>query len=71
MYSLAQVLKQEPAAVAAAAKVVLGVLVLVGVLTMSAEALAGWVIAIEALLNLFYVRPLTVSKDALSNLEEP
>jgi len=61
MYSLKAILDKEPAAIAEAVRVILPVLILMGVLHLSAEALAGIVLALSAVLTLF-VRSASTSK---------
>lgn len=68
MYSLGQVLKQEPSAVKEFVTTVLGTLVLMGVIDVSKDVIVGSGILISVLLGLFYVRPLTASKDAINQL---
>jgi hypothetical protein len=67
-YSPLEVLKKEPVAVAGAIKVVLASLVLGGAITLGSDALASWVIALEAVLSLFYVRAASVSRAALDEV---
>lgn len=67
-YNPAEILKKEPVAVAGAVKVVLAALVLGGAVTLGNDALAAWIIAIEAVLSLFYVRAASVSKAGLEEL---
>lgn len=69
-YSLKNVFKQEPAAIRAAVLAVLGVLVMTGVVTLSAQAVAGIGVSVSLVLDLFYVRPLSASKSALHELSE-
>lgn len=47
---------------------VLSALIITGVITISAESLAAWGVAVEVVLGLFYVRQATVSKDGLEQL---
>ena len=68
MYSPRQVFKQEPAAVKTAIMTILAALVLSGVISADEKTLVAWGLAIEFLLNLFYVRPATVTRDALNEL---
>lgn len=68
MYSLRQLLKQEPSAVKEFVTTVLGTLVLMGVIDVSKDVIVGSGILISVLLGLFYVRPLTSSKDAINQL---
>lgn len=68
MYSLKNILKQNPLAVKSAIFAILGALVITGVVTLSAEALAAWGVAIEMVLNLFYVSPSTVNRSKLEEL---
>lgn len=66
-YSLASLAKQEPNAIRSCALAIGAALVITGVVDVTAEALAAWGIALESLLTLLYVRPLSVSKDALAD----
>lgn len=68
MYSIRNILVQEPNAVRGGVLAVLAVLVMTQVVTVSAEAVAGIGLAVEVVLNLFYVKPLSVSRDAMSKL---
>lgn len=68
MYSIRNILVQEPNAVRGAVLAVLAVLVMTQVVTVSAEAVAGIGLAVEVVLNLFYVKPLSVSRDAMNKL---
>ena len=61
MYSLKAILDKEPAAIAEAVRVVLPVLILLGVVHLNAEALAGIVLGLSAILTLF-VRSASTSK---------
>lgn len=70
MFSLKQILKQEPAAIVSVLVGWLTVFVVVGVIDWSAEVLQTVEGVGIATLLLFYVRPTTVSKDALSKLFE-
>lgn len=70
MYDPREILRKEPVAVAAAIKVVLAALVLGGAIHLGNDALASWVIALEAVLGLLYVRPASVSKAGLEELGE-
>lgn len=70
MYDPREVLKKEPVSVAGAIKVVLAALVLGGAITIGSDALAAWVIAIETVLSLFYVRPASVSRAGLQELTD-
>lgn len=69
MYSLKQVLKQEPNVIREFVILLLGVLVMTGAIEMDEKVLAGIGVLVSSGLGLFYVRPLTVSKDALDKLE--
>jgi hypothetical protein len=69
MYSLKNLLLKEPNAVKSAALAVLAALVVTGTIDLSGEATAAWGIAVELVLTLFYVRPATVTKRALEELE--
>lgn len=71
MYSIKNVFTQEPAQVKSAFLAILAALVITGTVNLSGEATAAIGIAVEVLLNLFYVRPLTASKSALSELDVP
>ncbi len=68
VYSLKNILKQNPLAVKSAAMAILGALVVTGVITLSSEAIAAWAVAIEMVLNLFYVSPSTVNRAKLEQL---
>lgn len=68
MYSLSQIFKQEPAAIKSAIYSIGAALIVSGVLTMDVTTLAALIAPTEIILNLFYVRPLTVTKDALKEL---
>lgn len=68
MYSLKQLLRQEPSAVKEFVTTVLGTLVLMGVIDVSKDVIVGSGILISVLLGLFYVRPLTASRDAINQL---
>lgn len=67
MYSLKTIFKQEPSAISAVLVLMMNVAVLAGV-----HASKDLVLAVNAvfipLLSLFYIRPLTSSKDALNQL---
>lgn len=67
MYSLKSILDKEPVIVSGAVKAILAVLVITGVFELSAEALAGVVIALDAVLGLF-VRQRSVSAATLAEL---
>lgn len=71
MYSLGQILRQEPNAIRTALLAILGALVITGVVELDAEEVAAWGIAAETVLTLLYVRPLSVSKDSLNELDQP
>lgn len=68
-YSPKQLLAQEPSAVKAAILAILVALITTGVITLSSEAIAAWGLALELVLGLLYIRPLTVSKAGLSELD--
>lgn len=68
-YSLANVFTQEPGRVKTAILAVLATLVITGVVTVSVQGAAAIGVAVEALLDLFYVRPLTVSTRSLGELK--
>ena len=57
MYSLKNLLKQEPAVVAGVLQAVLAVAVIAGWVDLSAEVVAGVAGSVAMLLGLFYVRP--------------
>lgn len=69
-YDPREVLKKEPVAVAGAIKVVLAALVLGGAVSLSTDALVAWIIAIESVLSLFYVRAASVSRAGLQELSD-
>lgn len=68
MYSVKQLFKQEPAAIKAALTAVLSACIVAGVITVSAETLAAIGVAFELVLGLLWVRQLTVTKDALAQV---
>lgn len=68
MYSIKNVFKQEPNAIKAAIVTLLATLVMAGVVNLSGEQVAGYGLALEVLLGLFYVRPLSISKKAIDDL---
>lgn len=68
MYSIRNVFKQEPNAIREAVIAVLAVLVMTGVVDISAEATAGIGLCVSLVLGLFYVRPLSTSTSALQDL---
>lgn len=70
MYSPRQILKQEPAGIVTAASLVNAALIAQGVYSMTDVQLAGWYAAALGLLTLFYIRPATVTRDALQELHE-
>jgi hypothetical protein len=70
MYNIRNVFKQEPNAIREAVIAIFGVLVMTGVVNLSAEAVAGVGVVVSLVLGLFYVRPLTTSKDALRELKD-
>lgn len=70
MYSIKQVLKQEPATVVGVVNLWLAFLVTVGVIDVSAETIASFGGALNATFLLFYVRTLVSSNDALKQLGE-
>jgi hypothetical protein len=55
MYSITAIFQKQPAVIAGAIRIVLFTLVLLSVLNLTTEALAGIAIAVEALLTLFVV----------------
>lgn len=69
MYSFRQVFKQEPNAIREVVLLTLGVLVALDVIQISEEVTAMVGVLISALLGLFYVRPLSVSRDAIRELD--
>lgn len=69
MYSLRNIFLQEPNAVRTAVVAILAALVVTEVIDISTEAVAAWGIVIEVVLTLFYVRPLSVSKEGLRQLK--
>lgn len=70
MYSIKQLLKQEPAAIVSVIIMWLTVLVVSGQITWSAETLQAINGAGVASMLLFWVRPATVTKDALSQFAQ-
>jgi hypothetical protein len=70
MYSLRNILLQEPSTISAVVVAILNVFVLVGWLALSDKAVIGIDTAAVLVLNLFYVRPLTASKSGLQELAE-
>lgn len=68
MYSIKNVFKQEPNAIREAILAILAVLVMTDVIQVSEEVTAGIGLCVSIVLGLFYVRPLTASKDALKTL---
>lgn len=68
MYSLRNLLKQEPNAITAVVMLGANLLVMLGVVGMTALQLGGLNAFLLATLNLFYVRPLTASKAGLEKL---
>jgi hypothetical protein len=70
MYNLRNVFAREPNAIREAILAILGIFVMLGVIDVSAEVVAAVGVAISLVLGLFYVRPLTASKDALNELGE-
>lgn len=67
-YSFKQLFSQEPAAIKAAVYSVGAALITSGTLTCSVNTLASIIAPTEIILNLFYVRALTVTKSALNEL---
>jgi hypothetical protein len=61
MYSIKAILDKEPAAIAEAVRTILPVLILLGVVHLEPEALAGIILALSAVLTLF-VRNASTSK---------
>lgn len=68
-YSPQQVLTQEPSAVKAAALAILAALVVTDVIDLTGDQIAAWGLALELVLGLLYVRPLSVSKSGLAEVE--
>ncbi len=68
MYSLKNVLLQKPDQVKRTVLSILGLLVLAGAITISADTAVAWAIAIENVLGMLYVSPLTVSKAGIQAL---
>lgn len=68
MYDPRNIFKQEPNAIREAILAILAVLVMTDVVDISEEATAGIGLCVSLVLGLFYVRPLTASKDALQSL---
>lgn len=69
MYSIRNVVTQEPAAIQLVIMSLLSALVVTGVINLSEDALAVWGVVILGALNLFYIRPLSVSKSGLAEVE--
>lgn len=67
-YSFRQLFSQEPAAIKTAVYAVGAALITSGKITCSVETLASVIAPTEIILNLFYVRPLTVTRSALNEL---
>lgn len=70
MYSIRNVLKQEPANVVAVLMLLVNMLIAMQVVSLTDVQIAATNAFLYAALNLFYVRPLTESKDALRQLGE-
>lgn len=68
MYSIKQLLKQEPATLVTVINLWLAFLVVVGAISASGETIAQFGAAMNATLLLFYVRTLVSSNDALQQL---
>lgn len=68
MYSMKNLLQREPNAIREFVLAVLGVLVMTGVVHISAEAVAGIGLVVSSGLGLLYVRQMTVSKAGLRKL---
>lgn len=67
-YSLANILKQEPSSISAVFIALANLLPLMNLVQLTADQVNGMNVALVLVLSLFYVRPLTASKDALSKL---
>lgn len=70
MYSPTQILKQEPAGIVTAMSLVNAALINQGVYSLTDTQLSAWYAAALGLLTLFYIRPSTVTRDALQELHE-
>lgn len=69
-YSFKQVFTQEPAQIKSAVYAVGAALIVAGVIHCDVVTLASIVAPTEIILNLFYVRPLTVTKSAMQELSD-
>lgn len=70
MYDPRQIFKQEPAAIKAALVALVTVFIVSGTITISSSTLASAGTAFELVAGLLYVRQLTVTKKALSDLKD-
>lgn len=70
MYSVKNLLKQEPTAISAFIIATLNVFVLAGVLHLTKDVVLAINTSLVLGLGLFYVRPLTTSTDALKKLSD-
>lgn len=70
MYSPKQVLKQEPAGIVTALALINAALIAFDVYSMTDAQLSAANAAVLGLLTLFYIRPATVTRDALRELDE-
>lgn len=70
MYSFRNIFIQDPETVKGVVLVIAAALVGSEVITLTGQEAALWGIALERLLGLFYVRPLSMSKDAFNQLAD-
>lgn len=70
MYDPRKILQQEPVAVSGAVKTIVLVLVVFGAIDWSGEQTATVLVALEAVLTLFYVRPGSTSTAKLAALAD-
>jgi hypothetical protein len=68
MYSVKNILKQEPMAISAAIIAVLNTFVLAGLIHLTKDVVIATNTSLVLVLGLFYVRPFTTSTDALNKL---
>lgn len=69
MYRLSSIFTQEPTAVKAAVLAILVALVTTDVVNLTGDQIAAWGLALELVLGLLYVRPLSVSKSGLAEVQ--
>lgn len=70
MYSPKQVLKQEPAGIVTVLALINAALIAFGLYSMTDVQLAAVNAAALGVLTLFYIRPSTVTRDALRELDD-